>query len=88
MKLKLTILFSLFVGFVFAQGQNYEADGDYFLLKGEYDKAIDFYDKAIYHNDTNAYNYFLRGLCKYKTGNFAGSIPDFTKSIGLCPKDI
>jgi tetratricopeptide (TPR) repeat protein len=87
MKTHIVFILVLFPFFMSAQNDNSEADGDHFFSRGDFKAAIGYYDRTIEQNDTNSYNFFRRGICKYNIGEFAKAIPDLTKSIQLAPED-
>jgi tetratricopeptide (TPR) repeat protein len=69
------------------QDIDYEAEGDHAMNNGNYEEAISYFDKAIAENDSNDYNFYLRGVSKFRTFDYAGAIADFTRAIDLSPSN-
>ena len=59
----------------------YEAEADILFDKKNYSEALTMYSKAISQSDTNTFNYYLRGICKYKTKDYKGAKEDFSFAI-------
>ncbi len=59
----------------------YNLRGNAYLLKKEYDLAIEDYDQSILHDISNGDTFYNRGVAFSGKGNFDRAITDFTRAI-------
>ena len=67
-------------------GMAYFIQGQIYLKKEEFDKAIDDYNKVIELNPNDATAYHDRGLAYKRKGEHDKAIQDFNKAIDINPK--
>ncbi|MEK6645832.1 MAG: tetratricopeptide repeat protein [Candidatus Firestonebacteria bacterium] len=67
--------------------QDYNNQGNIFLGKGEYDKAIELYKKALNVHPKYAEAYNNLGLCYMNKGDFNLAIDSYYKSLSIKPSD-
>ncbi|WP_320674899.1 tetratricopeptide repeat protein [Prochlorococcus sp. MIT 1341] len=64
-------------------GSTYSYLGNILDEHEDFKGAIDAYTKAIEMDSEDDMNFYWRGICKYKLGDYEGSISDFMDSIDL-----
>lgn len=65
---------------------DYCKQGDDWLKKGDYEKAIASYTKAIEHNRRDDAAYYNRGKAWHQKGDFQKAVEDYTKALEINPK--
>lgn len=65
----------------------YESEADMTFNQGSYTKAIEYLNKAILIDNSNGYNYLLRGISFFEKNDFQKAVIDLTRAIELT-KDV